>query len=138
MPEQKKIITGCLDSHAVGTMLVSYSLEKAGFKVFRMSTLTTPEEFIKAAIEADADAILISSVCGHGELDCRDFRSKCKEAGIGDILLYIGGNLIVGRQDWKEIESKYKAMGFDRVYPPRSDIRQAIKELEEDLRIKQS
>jgi len=138
MKEAGKIVTGCLDSHAVGTIVLSYIFEKAGFKVSRLSTLVSPEEFIKAAIEADADAIMISSVCGHGEIDCREFREKCKEAGIGDILIYIGGNLKVGKQDWNETEKLYEKMGFDRVFPPGADLEKAVRDLKRDLRIRRS
>ena len=34
------------------------------------------------------------------------------EAGIGDILMYIGGYLVVGNQDWSEAEVKFKQLGF--------------------------
>jgi len=94
---QKSLVTGVIgsDTHIVGNRILSMALEKAGFKVVGLGALTPADEFIKAAIETDADAILVSSLYGQGELDCKGFRELCIEAGIGEMLLYVGGNLVV-------------------------------------------
>lgn len=119
------VITGVIgsDTHIVGNRILSMALEKAGYKVVALGALTPAAEFVKAALETDADAILVSSLYGQGELDCRGFRDLCMEAGLEDIVLYVGGNLVVGKRSWEETEKTYLAMGFDRVAPPgvRSD-----------------
>ena len=69
------------------------------------------------------------SLCGHGELECRGFRESCIEAGIGKIHLVIGGNLVVGRQNWEGVEAHFRGMGFDRVYPPGVSPHQVIEDL---------
>ena len=56
-----------------------------------------------------------------------------KEAGLEDVLLYIGGNLVVGKSDFNEVEQLFKSMGFNRVYPPGADINQGIEDLKHDL-----
>ena len=33
-------------------------------------------------VETNADAIIVSSLYGHGEIDCRGLREKCDEAGL--------------------------------------------------------
>ncbi|MDP6390615.1 MAG: methylaspartate mutase subunit S [Alphaproteobacteria bacterium] len=116
----RTLITGVIgsDTHIVGTRILSMGLEKAGYKVVALGALTPAEEFVKAAIETDADAIMISSLYGQGELDCRGFRDLCVEAGIGGVLIYVGGNLVVGKQSWAEVEQRYLDMGFDRAFPP--------------------
>jgi len=48
-------------------------------------------------------------------------------------LLFIGGNLVIGKTDFNEVEVKFKAMGFHRVFPPNSDINEGIERLKEDL-----
>src|SRR5688572_30331326 len=98
----KTLVTGVIgsDTHIVGNRILSMALEKAGFKVVSLGALTPAEDFIKAAIETNADAILVSSLYGQGELDCKGFRDLCIEAGLGDILIYVGGNLVVGKQPW--------------------------------------
>jgi methylaspartate mutase S subunit len=129
------VITGTVggDAHVIGTKILSRALREAGFKVVELGILTPPEEFIQAAIEANGDAILMSSLYGMAELDVRGFKEKCLEAGLGDVLLYIGGILGVGRHDFKEDEEKFKKLGFDRVYPPEADLKGAIADLWADL-----
>lgn len=78
------------DVHAIGNKILEYAFTEAGFKVVNLGVLTTKKEFVQAAIETDARAILVSSLYGHGEIDCRGLREMCIEAGIGDILLYVG------------------------------------------------
>jgi methylaspartate mutase sigma subunit len=95
--------------------------------------MVSQEEYIEAALETAADAILVSSLYGHGELDCRGFRDKCDEAGLKGILLYIGGNIVVGKQDLTEVEKRFKAMGFDRVFGPGASPEAGILALREDL-----
>lgn len=116
----RTLITGVIgsDTHIVGNRILSIALEKAGFKVIALGALTPAADFIKAAIETAADAILVSSLYGLGELDCRGFREQCIEAGLDDILLYVGGNLVVGKRSWEETERTFLGMGFDRAFPP--------------------
>jgi methylmalonyl-CoA mutase cobalamin-binding subunit len=70
------------------------------------------------------------------ELDLKGFKAKMMEAGLGDVILYIGGILGIGRHDIKEDEAKYKKLGFDRVYPPEADLNAAIADLWADLKKK--
>jgi methylaspartate mutase sigma subunit len=116
----KTLVLGVIgsDVHAVGNRILDYVLTQAGFNVINIGVLSTQEEFIQAAIETAASAILVSSLYGHGEIDCRGFREKCQEAGIGNILLYVGGNLVVGKQDFTSVKKRFLKMGFNRVYPP--------------------
>ncbi len=122
------------DTHIVGNRILSMALEKAGYKVVSLGALTPAEDFAKAAVETAADAILVSSLYGQGELDCRGFRALCVEVGIGDILIYVGGHLVVGKQDWAEVETRFLDMGFDRVFPPGTRTDAAIAALEQDFR----
>ena len=132
------VITGTVgrDAHVIGTKILSRALRDAGFNVVELGILTPPEEFIHAAIETGADAILMSSLYGMGENDVQGFKGKCIEAGLNDVLLYIGGNLSVGKHDFPETEATFKKLGFDRVYPPASDVKTAIADLWADLKAK--
>ena len=116
----RKLVTGVIgaDTHIVGNRILSMALEEAGFEVIELGAITPAEDFVKAAIETAADAIMVSSLYGQGELDCRGFRDLCIEAGLADILIYVGGNLVVGKQDWAGVERRFVAMGFDRAFPP--------------------
>ncbi|MFH1087954.1 MAG: methylaspartate mutase subunit S [Chloroflexota bacterium] len=121
------------DPHIIGNRILAYALEKAGFKVVNLGAMAEPEEFIKAAVETAARAILMGSLSGHGELYAKDFRKCCQEAGLDNILLYMGGHIHMGAQDWGEVEKRYKEMGFDRAYPPGVLPAQVIRDLKTDL-----
>jgi methylaspartate mutase sigma subunit len=131
----KTIVTGVIgsDTHIVGNRILTMALEKAGYKVVSLGALTPAADFVKAAVETRAQAILVSSLYGQGELDCRGFRDLCTEAGLEDILLYVGGNLVVGKRSWEETEQTYLAMGFDRVAPPGTRAETVLQWLEQDL-----
>jgi methylaspartate mutase sigma subunit len=129
------IVTGVIgsDTHIVGNRILTMALEKAGYKVVSLGALTPAADFVRAAVETRADAILVSSLYGQGELDCRGFRDLCTEAGLEDILLYVGGNLVVGKRSWAETEQTYLAMGFDRVAPPGTRSEVVLEWLAKDL-----
>ena len=138
MTRKPTIITGTVggDVHVIGTKILSRAFKDAGFNVVALGSLTPPEEFIQAAQETNADAILISSLYGMAELDLKGFKDKCVEAGLGDVLLYIGGILGVFRHDWEIDKKRFQDMGFDRVYPPEADLDGAIQDLWNDLKAK--
>ncbi len=131
----KTLVTGVIgsDAHIVGNRIVSMALEKAGYKVVSLGALTPVADFTRAAVETNADAILVSSLYGQGELDCRGFRDLCIETGLENILLYVGGNLVVGKQPWAEVEQRFLDMGFDRAFPPGTRPPEIIELLEQDF-----
>lgn len=134
---KKTVVLGVIgsDCHAVGNKILDHTISSAGFNVINIGVLCPQEDFINAAIETKADAILVSSLYGQGEIDCRGLREKCDEAGLKGILLYVGGNIVIGKQDWNEVFKRFKDMGFDRVYPPGTSTETTIKDLREDLGI---
>ena len=138
MKEKKTIVTGVIgaDAHTIGNRIITYALQESGFNAISLGTLVSQEEFVHAAVETGADAIMISSLYGMGLLDCKGLRDKCKEAGLKDILLYIGGLLETAEEEWSETEKKYKEIGFDRVYPPGTTPDRGIADLKNDLGIK--
>lgn len=132
------VITGTVgkDAHVIGTKILSRALREAGFNVVELGILTPPEEFIQAALDNNADAILMSSLYGMGESDVQGFKEKYSEAGLKDVLMYIGGNLSVGKHDFNEAEETFQKLGFDRVYPPACDVKIPIADLWSDLKAK--
>ena len=113
--EKKCLIIGVIgaDVHAVGNKILYHAFTEAGFDVVNLGVMVSQEEYIAAAIEADADAIVISSLYGQGELDCRGMREKCEEAGLHNIPLLVGGNIVIGKQKFEDVERRFRAMGFD-------------------------
>lgn len=123
------------DCHAVGNKILDHAFTEAGFNVVNIGVLSSQEDFINAAIETNSRAILVSSLYGHGEIDCKGLKEKCLEAGLENILLYVGGNLVVGKQDFKSVEKRFKEMGFDKVYKPGTSPEHAIRDLKKDLNL---
>lgn len=133
----KTVVIGVIgsDCHAVGNKIIDYALTEEGFNVINIGVLSPQEDFINAAVETNADAIIVSSLYGHGEIDCRGLREKCDESGLKNILLYVGGNIVVGKQDWNEVHKRFLSMGFNKVYPPGTPIETTIVDLSKDLEI---
>ena len=137
--KKKVLVIGVIgaDVHAVGNQILYHAFTDAGFDVVNLGVMVSQEEYIAAAIEADADAIVVSSLYGQGELDCRGMRQKCDEAGLQGILLYVGGNIVIGKQPFDEVEKRFKAMGFDRAFPPGTTPETTIEYLKKDLHVEE-
>ena len=137
MSNQKKLVIGVIgaDVHAVGNKILYHAFTDAGLEAINLGVMVSQEEYIAAAIESNADAIVISSLYGQGELDCRGMREKCDEAGLEGILLYVGGNIVIGKQPFDEVEKRFKAMGFNRAFPPGTPPETTIEALKEDLHV---
>ena len=133
--EEITVVMGVIgaDVHAIGNKILEYAFREAGFNVVNLGVMVSQIEFVEAALETAADAILVSSLYGHGEMDCQGLREMCIEMGLGEILLYVGGNLVIGKTSFPEVEAKFKKMGFNRVYPPGTLPETAIRDLLGDL-----
>lgn len=133
--EKKTVVLGVIgaDAHIIGYRILQIALNESGYNVVGLGTFVSQEEFIQAAIETNAKAILVSSLYGMGELDCQGFREKCIEAGLDNMILYVGGNLGLGKRDWKEVENMFLKMGFNRAFPPGTMPEEVIKALNENL-----
>lgn len=127
----KTVVIGVIgaDVHAVGNKIIERVLKQEGFNVINIGVLSSQEEFINAAIETNADAIMVSSLYGHGELDCRGLRDKCIEAGLTDIKLIVGGNIVIGKQDPDEVRARFRQMGYDAVFVPGEQIFDVLPEI---------
>ena len=132
---QNTIVLGVIgaDCHAVGNKILERIFTEEGFRVVNLGVMVSQDEFIDAAIETGARALLVSSLYGQGELDCDGLRERCVERGLEDILLYVGGNLVIGKADYEETERKFKAMGYDRIFRPTADLREVAQLLRRDL-----
>ncbi|WP_331619042.1 methylaspartate mutase subunit S [Terrisporobacter sp.] len=82
--EKKTLVIGVIgaDVHAIGNKILYHCFVEAGFNVINLGVMVSQEEYVEAAIESNADAILVSSLYGHGEIDCRGLRERCEEWGL--------------------------------------------------------
>lgn len=144
MSEEKKpnkaVVIGTIgqDAHMIGAWVLTQAFREAGYKVAFLGAVVPQEEFINAAIEINADAILCSSLYGMGIIDCEGMRDKCVEAGIGDIKLYAGGQVAAPldlANKWPEIERRFAEMGYNRVFPNTTMADETVKIVSADLGI---
>jgi len=137
---EKTIVLGTIgsDAHMIGIWVIRKALEEAGFKVAFLGAVVPQEEFINVAVETDASAILVSSLYGMGVIDCEGMRQKCIEAGLDDIILYVGGMLVAPVEQakaWDGVRKQFMDMGFTRVFPPDTLPGEIISSLREDLQL---
>jgi methylaspartate mutase sigma subunit len=121
------------DCHAVGNKIIASVLSGLGFNVINLGVMVSQDEYIDAAIEHSADAILVSSIYGHGEIDCKGMRERCETRGIGDVILYVGGNLVIGKHAFDDVRTLFLDMGYDRVFAPSDDLNEMADYLRMDI-----
>ena len=136
----KSVVIGTIgeDAHMIGGWVLSKAFEAAGFKVAFLGAVVPQKDFINAALEVNADAILVSSMYGMGLLDCEGFRAKCIEAGLDDIILYAGGTVAAPlelEKNWPDVERRFREIGFNRVFRNTCTASEAVETLKADLGI---
>lgn len=113
-----KVVTGVVgnDIHVVANRLIDLSLQARGFEVFNLGVNTYLEEFFDAVIETGAEVLLISSLNGEAEGWGREVQLlKAKYKKLDNVIMMIGGNLVVGTGNADDIIPRYKGYGFDIV-----------------------
>ncbi|WP_126661759.1 methylaspartate mutase subunit S [Haloterrigena salifodinae] len=131
----KTVILGVIgsDAHVVGITILEQAFEAAGFDVVNLGVQTSQTEFVDAATEHDAAAVLVSSLYGHAKQDCQGFHGELADADLENVTTYIGGNLAVGQDDFEETRAFFRELGFDRVFDSETDPEDAIEALRADL-----
>ncbi|MCK9491734.1 MAG: methylaspartate mutase subunit S [Sulfurimonas sp.] len=131
-----KVVTGVVgnDIHVVANRLIELSLNARGFEVFNLGVNTYLEEFFDAVVETGAEVLLISSLNGEAEGWSREIKLlKASYKNLDNLVMMIGGNLVVGSGDADEIVPKYKNYGFDLVFH-QVDLNTGLDTLEEYLK----
>ena len=131
-----KVVTGVVgnDIHVVANRLIELSLNARGFEVFNLGVNTYLEEFFDAVVETDADVLLISSLNGEAEGWAREVKFlKSKYKTLDNLVMMIGGNLVVGTAPAEEIVPRYEKYGFDLVFH-QVDLNTGLDTLEEYLK----
>ena len=115
-----------LDGHDRGARVIARALMDAGMEVIYTGLRQTPEAVARIALEEDADVIALSSMAGSHLAFCRRLQPLLAEAGLGDKLWVIGGNL--PRQDHDAL----RALGFRGVFPTGSRLDDITRYIEEN------
>jgi methylaspartate mutase sigma subunit len=113
-----KVVTGVVgnDIHVVANRLIDLSLKARGYEVYNLGVNTYLEEFFDAVVETGAEVLMISSLNGEAEGWAREVKLlKSKYKNLDDVIMMIGGNLVVGSGNTEDIVARYKKYGFDLV-----------------------
>ncbi|WP_052248959.1 methylaspartate mutase subunit S [Leisingera sp. ANG-Vp] len=124
------------DCPILGSSIIRKRLEQNGVRITGPAISADRQALVAAARETGADAILISCSYGHGEATCRGLRDLCQASGLKGITLYAGGNLMAGDTGFAVVEQTFRAMGYDRVFPPLVSLALVAEQLKEDIRRK--
>ena len=118
MTRQPVVVLGVIghDIHVVANRILAIGLAEHGFHAVNLGTNTEPDDFLDAARETGAAAVLVSSVNGEGEQACAGFGDRFTEAGLAAVLRYAGGNLVIGHRPSAEVERIFTGYGFHRVF----------------------
>ena len=109
-----------LDGHDQGAKVVARALMDAGFEVVYTGLRQTPEAIARVALEEDADVIALSSMAGSHLPICRKLKPLLEDAGLGERLWIIGGNLPA--QD----HAALRELGFKGVFPSSSRLEDIV------------
>ena len=109
-----------LDGHDQGAKVVARALMDAGFEVIYTGLRQTPEAIARISLEEDADVIALSSMAGSHLPVCRKLKPLLEQAGLGDKLWIIGGNLPVQDHD------ALRALGFKGIFPSSSKLEDIV------------
>ena len=113
-----KVVTGVVgnDIHVVANRLIELSLQARGYEVFNLGVNTHLEEFFDAVVETGAQVLMISSLNGEAEGWGREVKLlKARYKNLGNLIMMIGGNLVVGSGNTEDIVARYRNYGFDLV-----------------------
>ncbi|RTY33462.1 methylaspartate mutase subunit S [Chlorobium phaeovibrioides] len=118
MGRARRLVIGVVgnDIHIVANRVLARGLRLAGYDVCNLGVNNPPDDFLNAAIEFEADAVVISSINGEGEGWVKGISAAFIKSGLSGVRLYIGGNLTVGDRPRDEVEARYLGFGFDRAY----------------------
>ncbi len=109
-----------LDGHDQGAKVVARALMDAGFEVVYTGLRQTPEAIARIALEEDADVVALSSMAGSHLPICRKLKPLLEEAGLGERLWIIGGNLPARDHD------ALRALGFKGIFPSSSRLEDIV------------
>lgn len=121
------------DIHVVANRILAIGLAENGFRPYNLGTNRQASDFADAALETGARAVLMSSLNGEGEKACENTGPLFAARGLADVLLYIGGNLVVGDRPEQEVVRVFRSYGFHRVFHRPAGFHEVFRTLRQDL-----
>ncbi len=89
----RKVVVASTDVHEFAHFLLTSTLEHAGGQVISIGVNRDPEDIVKVAVEADTDAVVITTHNGVARSFAQRLMSGLREAGLGERGVFMGGVL---------------------------------------------
>jgi methylaspartate mutase sigma subunit len=121
------------DVHVVANRLLAIGMAENGFRPYNIGANNDVDDFADAVLETGARAVLVASINGEGETSCAGFGARFVSRGLSDVLLYVGGNLVIEVRPMQEINRVFTGYGFHRVFHQPSSLHVVFDALRRDL-----
>jgi methylmalonyl-CoA mutase, C-terminal domain len=109
-----------LDGHDRGAKVMARALRDAGMEVIYTGLFQTPAMIARAALDEDVDVVGLSILSGAHNALVPDVIGELERAGIGDVLLVVGGTI-----PSSDIEALHQ-QGVSAVFGPGTPLDHAI------------
>ncbi|MEW2296422.1 cobalamin-dependent protein [Streptomyces sp. NPDC006743] len=112
------------DSHTWNLVFLQLLLEERGYEVTNLGPCVPDAELIEQVRVQRPDAVVISSVNGHGHIDGRRLIRKLREDGdeaVAAVPVMIGGKLGIQGTAQPQLADELVAEGFDAVFTDGAD-----------------
>lgn len=115
------------DSHTWNLVFLQLLLEEIGCTVINLGACVPDDVIIESIRLHTPDALVISSINGHGHIDGARLISRLRadhEATVANVPVVIGGKLGINGVADDQIAGKLLAAGFDAVFTDSADLGQ--------------
>jgi methylaspartate mutase sigma subunit len=110
------------DSHTWNMVFLHLLLEESGHRVINLGPCVPDDLLVESARLHQPDAIVITTVNGHGQIDgARVVRALREKAATRHIPVMIGGQLGIDGPSTDDQVRRLLAAGFDAVFIPAAD-----------------
>ena len=115
------------DSHTWNLVFLQLLLEETGHDVVNVGACVPDELLLSECVAHRPDAVVISTVNGHGHVDGRRLIARLRaDERLSGLPVVIGGKLGVGGGRDAGLASELVAAGFDTVFADGADVRRFV------------
>jgi methylmalonyl-CoA mutase, C-terminal domain len=109
-----------LDGHDRGAKVMARALRDSGMEVIYTGLFQTPDMIVQAALDEDVDVVGLSILSGAHNSLVPEILNKLDRAGLGDVLVVVGGTI-----PKPDIDTLYE-LGVGAVFGPGTPLDNAI------------
>jgi methylaspartate mutase sigma subunit len=120
------------DVHVAAIRLAERLLEAVGYEVVDLGVMVPVAEIVDACRACSPSAVVLSSSNGHAIANAGTMPRRLAEAGL-HVPVFIGGRLVVGRQDWQETLRRFQGLGFSGVFAPWIALPEGVRDISRAL-----